>query len=94
MSDRFCGTIEELKKAVEDTGISGDWKDESIIRTSSNNNEYISVKYRFRGENREVLNWWDRTKTLSFQGKNKENFRENLLPLLEKSKATLDKFLS
>ena len=86
--DKFSGPIEDLKDIIRDLGISGYWEEEKL------NCNHPSIKYRFRGKNHEVLNWWDRTKTLSFQGKNKENFREILLPHLEKSRATLDKFLS
>ncbi len=63
--NKFSGTIEELKKAVDHCGRSGKWSgDES--------------KYSFKSSRGEILNWWPTTETLQIQGKKPDNFRADL----------------
>jgi hypothetical protein len=53
---KFKGTFDELQALVEQTGIPGEWESEGVKRT-------------FRTWENGVLNWWESTKTIQFQGK-------------------------
>lgn len=55
MSDRFEGTETVLRKCVAATSVKGSWRDL---------NGYI----QFRAYDGAILNWWPKTKTISFQG--------------------------
>jgi hypothetical protein len=53
---RFAGSFEQLRRIVERTGISGDW-------------EYMPADYlRYLCHDSAILNWWESTGTVSFQG--------------------------
>jgi len=55
MSQKFHGTIEELKNVVLSAGIPGEW-------------ESYGNKQTFRSEDGGILSWWP-TGTIQFQGK-------------------------
>ncbi len=57
MSQKFNGTISELYDAVNSTGIPGRWFNNGV------------GMYTFRSERGGVINWWQTTKTVQFQGK-------------------------
>lgn len=63
--NKFSGTIEELKKAVEHCGRSGDWSGHE-------------GKYSFKSSKGEILNWWPKTETLQIQGKQPDKFKADL----------------
>lgn len=73
MSNKFYGTIEELKSAVENAGLVGGWEEKAGN----------AVVHQFRGRTGEILNWWPSSGTLSFQGKNINQFQTSLMPLLQ-----------
>ena len=52
---KFLGKIEELQKLIADLGIEGDWKDADQL-------------YQFSTSERAVLNWFQTTRTVQFQG--------------------------
>lgn len=53
---KFRGSIEELKSMVASSGILGEWHSDGSKKT-------------FRSLDRGILNWWERTRTIQFQGK-------------------------
>ena len=58
MALAFPGNYSKLKNTVEQTGLPGTWRE---------------LKYgqkRFRTDDGGVLNWWETTKTVTFQGHN------------------------
>lgn len=70
--NKFHGSIEELKSAVDACGITGEWREND----KANN-------YAFRGRTGEILNWWPSKGTLQFQGQNQDGFRIALAAVLE-----------
>jgi hypothetical protein len=55
MKRKFKGSFNELKKAVARTSSAGDWR-------------HRGNYYQFRASNGAVLNWWESTRTINFQG--------------------------
>ena len=53
---KFLGTIEDLQKLVADLGFQGEWKD------------LPNQIHHFIGPDGAILNWWETTKTVQFQG--------------------------
>lgn len=78
MSQKFQGTIEELKTIVSSTGISGDWE---VDR---------SGKHTFRSYDGGVLNCWQSSGTVQYQGKpeGKAILEQLVGKLLDKGKCT------
>lgn len=76
MSHKFHGTIEELKKIVSSTGISGEWQVDG------------AGKHTFRSREESVLNWWPSKGTVQFQGKpeGKAILEQSVGKLLDKVK--------
>ena len=68
MKKRFRGTYAELQDQVMLTGIFGEWRD-------------LANHKQFRGDNGAILNWWELTGTISFQGPHlvTENLRRRFL---------------
>ncbi len=68
----FLGTFDELKKKVEQTKLSGEWKHLS------------NEQKQFKTKNGAILNWWESKGTVTFQGppQIKVDFESKLLPLL------------
>lgn len=58
---KFKGLPEELYAAVERTGVAGEWAAEG-------------KKHSFRGKGGEILNWWENTGTLQYQGQRQNEF--------------------
>ena len=56
MAVRFYKTLENLKGAVNHTGISGTWR------------QIPPNMYQFRGDNGAIMNWWSGDNTIQFQG--------------------------
>lgn len=65
--NKFHGTLDELKAAVESCGLNGAWQDNEKANNHS-----------FRGRTGEILNWWPGKGTLQFQGQNQDAFRAAL----------------
>ncbi len=57
MPDKFEGTYQELQDKVNATGISGMWR------------ELEDDKKQYIAKNGAKISWWERKKTISFQGK-------------------------
>ncbi len=53
---KFLGKIEDLQKLIADIGVDGEWK------------ELPNKVYHFTTPEGAVLNWWNNTKTVQFQG--------------------------
>jgi predicted nucleotide-binding protein len=53
---KFLGRIEDLQKLIADLGVEGEWK------------ELPNKVYHFSTPEGAVLNWWQNTKTVQFQG--------------------------
>jgi len=70
--NKFHGTLDELKVAVEACGVEGEWK----------YNEK-SKSHQFRGRTGEILNWWPSKGTLQFQGQNQDAFCATLSGAIE-----------
>lgn len=72
MAEQYFGTIEELKQHVETVGIQGEWSENPQNST-----------WKFKARTGEILNWWTTGKnTLQFQGKNQDDFKSMLIPLI------------
>ncbi len=56
MARKFKGSIEQLKAVVEMTGSSGEWLDKG------------RGYWQFRGNDNAILNWWQSSGTITFQG--------------------------
>lgn len=56
MTRKFEGGLNELKELLEQSGISGRWQDDA------------KGKHTFRDTGGGILNWWQNTGTLNFQG--------------------------
>ena len=56
MRPKFYGNIVQLMAVVQATGAGGEWR------------ELLDGHYQFRGDDGAVLNWWETTRTVSFQG--------------------------
>lgn len=56
MAMKFKGGIEQLKAVVEMTGSSGEWLDKG------------RGYWQFRGNDNAILNWWQSSGTITFQG--------------------------
>lgn len=56
MALKFRGSLNELKAIVEKSGLQGEWK------------QIDGHQHQFRTADDAVLNWWDSTGTISFQG--------------------------
>jgi predicted nucleotide-binding protein len=59
MTNKFEGTIEELKALIKAAGITGKWEDDGL------------GKHTFRSGDGGLLNWWPSRGTLNLQGKDK-----------------------
>lgn len=70
--NKFHGTIEELKAAVEASGIKGEWTERP-----ENGGHYC-----YRAKTGEVLNWWPSKGTVNFQGQNQDAFRNSVAAAL------------
>jgi len=57
MKKKILGTYAELKHRVLLTGIRGVWRD-------------LGNHKQYRAKNGAILNWWDSTKTITFEGRN------------------------
>jgi predicted nucleotide-binding protein len=79
MSNKFYGSIDELKSAVGQAGFVGNWEEKAGT----------AVSHQFQGRTGEVLNWWPSSGTLSFQGKNSGSFQSAVMPLLQGAQPTL-----
>lgn len=66
---KFKGPLEELRAVVESTGIVGEWVSDGS-------------KHCFRGQNGEILNWWQNTGTLQYQGQRQAELRAALTEAL------------
>jgi len=66
MRERFTGSIDELKRQIDQAGIAGNWTDSE------------QGKYVFRSKAGAVLNWWPSTGTVQIQGK-EEAYRKRSL---------------
>lgn len=60
MPTKFKQSIEQLKTVVEMTGASGEWQDKG------------NGHWQFRANDGAILNWWQSSGTLSFQGPQQE----------------------
>ena len=60
MPTKLKGTVEQLKSVVEMTGASGEWQDKG------------NGHWQFRANDGAILNWWQSSGTLSFQGPQQE----------------------
>jgi len=76
---KFHGDFEQLSNAVETAGVQGNW-------TDGNNNSKS-----FRGKRGEILNWWEKSGSLVFQGKHKAEFEAKVLPKLGGEKLVEEK---
>ena len=56
MAKKFKGTLAQLQTIVEMTGTAGQWEDKG-------NGHWL-----FRGNDQAILNWWQSSGTLNFQG--------------------------
>ena len=56
MTRKFEGDINELEELLKQSGISGHWQDDG------------KGKHTFRNTEGGILNWWQNTGTLNFQG--------------------------
>jgi hypothetical protein len=65
MKLHFLGTYAELQDEVLLTGIAGEWRD-------------LGDHKQFRADTGAVLNWWQSTGTISFQGLAAEEFEAKL----------------
>ncbi len=65
--EKFHGTIGELKAAVSNCNLTGEWLENSQANI-----------YNFRARTGEILNWWPSKGTLQFQGKNQNQFETAL----------------
>ena len=65
--EKFHGTIGELKAAVSNCDLTGEWLENSQANI-----------YNFRARTGEILNWWPSKGTLQFQGKNQNQFETAL----------------
>lgn len=74
---QFHGELDELKAAVENCGLNGDWLANEGTHSHS-----------FRGRSGEILNWWPKKGTLQFQGKNQDDFRAALSSAISESTTT------
>lgn len=76
MQLKFNGAIVELKNAVKTTGIQGKWQAD---RTG---------KHTFRSDEGGILNWWQTSKTVQFQGKadGKSSLEQSVGKLLARKK--------
>ena len=63
----FSGTYAALQDEVKRTGIAGEWLD-------------LGNHKQFRADTGAVLNWWQSTGTISFQGLAAEEFEARLFP--------------
>jgi len=57
MTNKFKGTISQLKSRLEDAGLNGEWSESEE-----------EGKYRFKSDDKGVLNFWPSTGTLQLQG--------------------------
>ena len=64
--DSFSGSFDELKSVVEKTGLTGNWAD------------LANSGQCFRASSGEILNWWPRSKKVTVQGSNQEQFKAML----------------
>jgi predicted nucleotide-binding protein len=60
--EKWFGTIEELKALVEKTGVKGEWE-------GTNNGHHC-----FRGQRKQVLNWYPSTNKVLIQGQERDQF--------------------
>ncbi|GGO89745.1 TIR domain-containing protein [Stakelama pacifica] len=65
--NKFHGSIDELKTAIDSCGLVGAWTDNAKANNHS-----------FRGRTGEILNWWPSKGTIQFQGQNQDAFRISL----------------
>lgn len=56
MTNKFYGTIEQLRGLIDGNGNAGDWSED------------VTGKFCFRSKNGGILNWWPKTGTLQLQG--------------------------
>jgi Protein of unknown function (DUF1653) len=56
MAKKLKGTIEQLKAVVEMTGASGEWQEKG------------NGHWQFRCNDKAILNWWQSSGTISYQG--------------------------
>lgn len=54
---KFIASYSKLQKCVSKTGIRGTW------------NEIENHQIQYRTDDRAVLNWWESTRTVTFQGR-------------------------
>jgi predicted nucleotide-binding protein len=57
MTDKFKGEIDQLRRATDNCGIGGAWREES------------DGSWRYDGANDGIARWWPKTGTLAFQGR-------------------------
>jgi hypothetical protein len=57
MTIMFLGDLKKLKKCVSKTGISGQWR------------KIENHQVQFRTDDGAILNWWESTGTITFQGR-------------------------
>jgi predicted nucleotide-binding protein len=71
---KFLGTCEELKAKVNQVGIIGEWKE-----------DLPNGQKQFKARNGAILNWWETTGKLLYQGEQKaaNDLEAKLMPLLE-----------
>jgi hypothetical protein len=56
MKLRFLGDVKKLEKCVSRTGITGEWR------------EIPKHQVQYRTDDDAILNWWESTGTVAFQG--------------------------
>lgn len=65
MGKKFKGSFEALKIVVDATGASGEWRDQDN-------------HHQFRANDGAILNWWESSGTIQFQGppEEKQSFEQ------------------
>lgn len=69
---KFHGELSDLRARIDQLGLQGEWHENPKAGS-----------HAFRARSGEVLNWWPRTGTLQFQGKDAESFQEAVGAVLE-----------
>jgi hypothetical protein len=77
MTMRFRGSYSKIQRCVERTGVTGVWRE---------------LPYRlkqYHADNGAVLNWWEKTGTILFQGKDEEKVFEAAFVVAAEAKGRL-----
>ena len=68
--DKFYGKLEELQQIIENAGYKGLWSD-------------IEYGHCFKGDGKQILNWYSKKGSILFQGQNTGSFKENITKAIE-----------